>query len=332
MPPKPISEARSFLVDSLNRLWGYDSKQNTSTIVPDELRDHVENVQVDTITERIADEILENLAPDKQEIDDQPLREDPALPMIARLKPRGYHENNWLDKPTEKRPYPVILIHGTGATTGYWNSMATDLREDGYAVFAVGYGTRATGPLQESAKQVGAFVHAVLHVTGASKVILIGHSQGGLVARYWMRFHGGAEYVHHMVSLAAPNHGTSIGGIASPLIKSKLASNLMDSFVEYWFGPAGFQMVVGSPIVQALEEGGDTDEGVGYTCIATRSDSVIQPPETCFLVGENVRNVWVQDLEPNAVVLHEDMPEDKRVRRLVVAALKKASETQAVEK
>ncbi|AIT59965.1 lipase [Corynebacterium doosanense CAU 212 = DSM 45436] len=249
--------------------------------------------------------------------------ESESLPLIARLRPRGHTEDNWTARPSEGRPWPVILVHGTGDTPGVYQEMAHELRGDGWAVFAPGYGQRATRPLQESAHNVGAYIDAVLKETGAEKAIVVGHSQGGLVVRYWMRFHGGAAKVHHLVCLATPNHGTTMGGVISPLIKSKLAEDLVDSLVKSWFGPAGFQQVIGSPFIEALNDGGDLDEEVeGYTCIATRSDSVIQPPETCFLKGENVRNLWVQDLEPRAVILHEDMPRDKRVRRLVMAVLR----------
>ena len=64
---------------------------------------------------------------------------------------------------------------------------------------------------------------------------------------------------------------------------------------------------------------------VTYTCIATRADTVVQPPETCFLSDEgregDVQNLWVEDLEPRAVVLHHEMPRDWRVRKIVRLAL-----------
>lgn len=322
----PWTELRSVLIEQVSKLWGYDAKNNASTIVPDTLRDHVEKVQTRPLPETIADEIVGNLAAVDESLANLEKDESGKLPMIARLRPRGYFEDNWAARPSDDRPWPVILLHGTGGTSGHWQELAYELREDGWAVFAPGYGARATNPIQQSAHEVGQYIDAVLQHTGADRVIIVGHSQGGLVGRYWMRYCGGAEKVHHLVSLAVPHHGTTLGGIISPLIKSKLAAHLVDSFVSSWFGPAGFQQVVGSPIVEALADGGDTDPGVhGYTSIATRSDSVIQPPETCFLVGDNVRNLWVQDVEPHAVVLHEDIPQDKRVRRLVLATLRRVA-------
>lgn len=326
MAKDPWTELRSALVEKLSKVWGYDPKANESTIVPEALREHVDKVHTQALPNTIIDEIVESLAAVDESLANLQADESGKLPLIARLRPRGYYEDNWAARPTPACPWPVVLIHGTGATTGDWQELANDLREEGWAVFAPGYGARATRPITESAHEVGEYIDAVLAHTQAERVIVVGHSQGGLVARYWMRFGGGAAKVHHLVSLAVPHHGTTLGGIISPLIRTKHAANLIDSLVSSWFGPAGFQQVVDSPIVTALAEGGDTDPAVsGYTSIATRSDSVIQPPETCFLVGDNVRNLWVQDLEPYAVVLHEDMPRDKRVRRLVAATLRKVA-------
>jgi triacylglycerol esterase/lipase EstA (alpha/beta hydrolase family) len=46
-------------------------------------------------------------------------------------------------------------------------------------------------PMAESAREFGAFVDGVLAVTRATRVLLVGYSQGGNMPRYWMRFLGG---------------------------------------------------------------------------------------------------------------------------------------------
>ena len=242
-----------------------------------------------------------------------------SLPLGARLKPRGIFEDDWTAKLTPKRPWPVILIHGTCDSKGIWQLLGADLRQDGWAVFAPDYGTRATGLIPESAAQIDAYIQAVMHATGAEKVIVIGHSQGGLVARYWMRKLGGAQYVKHLVCMGTPNHGTTQGGILSTLVTNRRADNVMSSIIDAYFGPAGAQQIVGSEILDEVNRDGDLDEGVMYTNIVTRSDAVVVPPESCFLAPHKVkngtvRNIYVQDFDRRAVVLHHDLPVDKRVR------------------
>ncbi|MDK8846263.1 triacylglycerol lipase [Corynebacterium sp. MSK297] len=273
------------------------------------------------------------------------------LPLGARFKPRGVFEDDWSDRPTADKPWPVILIHGTVDTKGVWQELGTELRADGWCVFAPDYGKRGTAAMEESAVQLGAYIEAVRTITGAEQVILIGHSQGGLLARYWMRTSGHAHYVKHLVSLGAPNHGTTMGGILSPLVTNNLTENIMHSLIQHWFGPVGFQQITGSEIFAVFNDGddggdgnsddssrahendssthgsGELEDGVDYTCIASRQDTVVHPPETCFLNGpaHQVRNVWVQDIIPRANVQHQDLPMNKHVRAIIRTGLKKGA-------
>jgi triacylglycerol esterase/lipase EstA (alpha/beta hydrolase family) len=52
------------------------------------------------------------------------------------------------------------------------------LKAKGYCVFALDYGERGTGPIEDSAAALRDFVGRVLAATGAAKVSLVGHSQG----------------------------------------------------------------------------------------------------------------------------------------------------------
>ncbi|APT93562.1 lipase [Corynebacterium phocae] len=249
-----------------------------------------------------------------------------SLPLGARLKPRGIFEDFWDARPSAHSPWPVILLHGTTDAKGVWQLLGQELRAEGWAVFAPDYGHRATSPIAESVKQVASYIDAVMAVTGAEKVILIGHSQGGVVARAWL--HGpGRGRVKHVICLGSPNHGTTQGGILSPLLAMRHQEYIMRSLIDSYFGPAGQEQVVGSPTLDRLNAEGDTIPGVSYTCIATKQDTVVVPPETCFLdpgdTGAEVDNLYVQDIERLAVVTHMDMPMDRRVRAIVRATLKR---------
>ncbi|GGG81509.1 esterase/lipase family protein [Corynebacterium pelargi] len=248
-----------------------------------------------------------------------------TLPISARLPARGLFEDDWRARPSKQHPYPVILIHGTGVTKGDWMELGQDLREEGYAVFAPDFGFRSTVLVEESTEQVAAYIHAVLTVCEAKKVILVGHSQGGIIARYWMHHLGGARHTHHLISLAAPHHGTLHGGVMNPLSKTKRGSEVMDSLISGFFGQSGFQMLKDSELIQALNAKGETLEGVHYSCIATRTDSIIQPVESGFLDG--ARNIYLQQVDRNAIVRHEDLPYDPRSRQLVLAEITRLEHT-----
>ncbi|MDK8578446.1 triacylglycerol lipase [Corynebacterium pseudodiphtheriticum] len=336
--------------------------------LPEPLAHHATEVSTSTIPESVVAEIAESLnlrgkhahhhAATDQESENAPEPEDGSqtaeksdynfdssrhLPLGARFKPRGVFEDDWSARPSANKPWPVILIHGTVDTKGVWQELGTELRADGWCVFAPDYGKRGTAAMEESAVQLGAYIEAVRTITGAEQVILIGHSQGGLLARYWMRTSGQARYVKHLVSLGAPNHGTTMGGILSPLVTNNLTENIMHSLIHRWFGPVGFQQITGSEIFAVFNDNGgsntdddgassthgsgELEDGVDYTCIASRQDTVVQPPETCFLNGpaHQVRNVWVQDIIPRANVQHQDLPMNKHVRAIIRTGLKKGA-------
>lgn len=321
-------QLRERLVKRLRQMWAVNPDDLTSKIRPEVIEGHLREVGSHGVPDDIADEVLDTLDEDHQgfvqtdELDD--------APAIVKLRPRGFAEDDWTARPTRNRPWPVVLVHGTGSTNGDFQELAAELRADGWAVFVPSYGTRATRPIAESASLIDAYLAQVLAATGAEKLIVVGHSQGGLVLRHWMRFLGGADKVAHVVQLSVPNMGTTVGGIASPVLKSRWSEDIALRVAEMVVGPVVHEMLVGSDYITALNEGPLLEDGVTYTCIATRSDSLVQPADSGFLRAPaddpaRVHNMWVQDLEPHAVVLHENMPHDKRVRRLVIAALRRAA-------
>ncbi|MFC6317555.1 esterase/lipase family protein [Corynebacterium gerontici] len=241
---------------------------------------------------------------------------DHTLPLAARLPSRRIFEDDWRARPTPEHPFSVVLIHGTGVTKGDWMELGEDLRTLGYAVFAPDFGYRSTTLVEESTAQVAAYLDVVLQITGAQKLILVGHSQGGIIARRWLHHLGGAQYTHQLVCLGVPNHGTTHGGVMSPLGKSKRGGAVLDTLIQGFFGQSGFQMLNDSDIITALNARGETCKGVHYSCITTLSDRIIQPVESCFLLGAN--NLYVQDMDSKIFVSHEDLPHHPLVREMVV--------------
>src|SRR5919112_2670013 len=93
--------------------------------------------------------------------------------------------NDFSCKPTAQRLVRVIVVHGTfgDSTSLLWN-LESLLEDRGYCVFAPDYGNRATDPIEQSADVIAAYTRRVLAATGAARISFVGHSQGGLLARY----------------------------------------------------------------------------------------------------------------------------------------------------
>ena len=74
-------------------------------------------------------------------------------------------------------------------------TLRTRLQADGHPVSIFGLPGGGLGDISATAAALADHVAAVLATTGASKVDLIGHSQGGIVARTFITFGGGAANV-----------------------------------------------------------------------------------------------------------------------------------------
>jgi triacylglycerol lipase len=177
-------------------------------------------------------------------------------------------------RPPPQHPDPVVLVHGTFATTS-WRVMGPALARRGYCVFTFDYGVLGTGEIAHSAHELAAFVDRLLALTHARRVSIVGHSEGGMMPRYYVRFLGGAAKVSDLIGLSPSNHGTT-----NPLILEGAA-----------FGCAACaeQEAVGSPFLDRLNAGDDTPGPVDYTVIQTAYDAVVLPYTSAFLRGPAAR-------------------------------------------
>ena len=206
--------------------------------------------------------------------------------------------NNWSCKPTAAHPRPVVLVHGTFEDMAdNWQALSPLLANNGYCVYALNYGgydgsgaigIDATGPIEDSAAQLGTFVNKVLAATGASQVDIVGHSQGGMMPRYYMRFDGGGSHVHTLVGLAPSNHGTTLDGLFT------LAGYFPGANAALTVCPACAEQEAGSAFITNLNAGGETLPGVHYTVIESTNDEVVTPYTSAFLSGPGVTNITLQ--------------------------------------
>lgn len=233
--------------------------------------------------------------------------------------------NDWSCKPSSAHPRPVVLVHGTFADmSDSWQALSPLLKNNGWCVFALNYGSYegsgsigiyGVGEIRNSAKELSTFVDKVLTSTGASQVDLVGHSQGGMMPRYYLKNLGGAAKVHTLVGLSPSNHGTTLDGLFT------LAEFFGATQFTGALCPACEEQAAGSSFIAELNSGGETVPGVEYTVIQTLYDQVVTPYTSAFLSGSNVHNVLLQ----NQCILdlgdHLSMPYDHIADADVLTAL-----------
>ncbi|HEX6527723.1 MAG TPA: alpha/beta fold hydrolase [Streptosporangiaceae bacterium] len=236
--------------------------------------------------------------------------------------------DNFGCRPTAAHPDPVILVNGTFANQDdNWQAASPLLANHGYCVFTFNYGgtgvVTSTGDIAASAQQLAAFVTQVRNATGAAKVDLVGHSQGGMMPRYYLKFLGGAQYVRTLVGLAPSNHGTTLDGLTS-LANTLNLIGLVNSAISP-LCTACAEQEAGSPFLASLNAGGDTVPGVSYTVIESRDDEVVTPYTSAFLSGPGVTNITVQDQCPLDQTDHVEIAADPVALADVLNALDPAA-------
>ena len=210
--------------------------------------------------------------------------------------------NNWNCHPSAQHPYPVVLMHGTIFNEAIsWQALSPMLANVGYCVYGFNYGATSLtfgrvfglAPIPQSAAQLAAFVSKVLAATGAPKVDIVGHSQGGMMPRYYLKFLGGAPRVNMLVGLAPSNYGTTLNGFTA--LYGDLSSRVPGLSFSTLGAPSFDEQFVGSSFLATLNRGGDTVPGVKYVVIETRGDEVVTPYANAFLHGPGAQNIVLQD-------------------------------------
>ncbi|WBQ03917.1 alpha/beta fold hydrolase [Kribbella sp. CA-293567] len=240
--------------------------------------------------------------------------------------------DNWACKPSAAHPNPLVLLHGLGGNgPGNYSFLGPYLAAKGYCAYTLTYGQATplipvggTVSIVQSSAQIEAFVDRVRQSTGAAKVDIVGHSEGGFQSLYGPKVRGYAGKVGKVVALAPPTHGTTFGGLVS--VGDYLGLRpLVDQVLRDFGCPACDEIIVGGSEVAKLTAGPIAQPGVKYTVIASRFDALVTPHETSFIREPGVRNQFVQDTCPLDLVGHVGLAFDPTVAQLVANALDPAN-------
>lgn len=230
---------------------------------------------------------------------------------------------------------PVVLLHGTYNNAGVWKSLIPMLKDQGACVWAFDYGaddvslqnaspsTKAISDLDDAAEEIARHVDYVRAVTGAEKVDLVGHSQGGTHIKTYTQMYGGAEHVARAVALGGNFHGTTLGGQGEGLAKFIAFAPRLAAFLA---STAGIQQVVGSEFMQRLNALPDTAPGVLYTSIYSPADTTVTPNSSSQLAAVDGADVVNLDLGEVCGVSprHDKLPTNQTVLSQVIFGLKRA--------
>ncbi|MFC9996439.1 esterase/lipase family protein [Nocardia sp. NPDC127526] len=255
---------------------------------------------------------------------------DSSLNAKAPYDPPG--GNDWSCTPDPAHPLPVVLVHGlAGNGENSWQAVSPLLKNLGYCVFALTYGTypgdsgllEGVGgriPIMNSAPELSRYVDRVLAATGAPKVKLLTWSEGTLVAAAYIQFMGGDELVDTQVSLAPIWKGTRV---AQSLSDTARALGIYNQVYAAMNPPcaACVDMLTGSGFIQQLQESGVYSPKVRYYSVLTEADNQVVPYTNGLKDAPNATNVILQQVCPQDMTGHLFLTSDPVAATLAMQGL-----------
>jgi hypothetical protein len=191
---------------------------------------------------------------------------------------------------------PVLLVPGTSLnpSTDYGYGWEPALTQLGWPYCAVTLPGNAMGDIQVAGEYVVYAIRTMYAAYGA-RIDIVGHSQGGMVPRWALRFWPDTRaMVDDLVGLSPSNHGTLD---AIPACAQSCA-------------PAFWQQRSDAAFIAALNSDQETFPGISYTDIYTNTDEIVVPnlgPAASSSLsggGGAIANVAIQQVCPADLTEH----------------------------
>ncbi|MEU6679277.1 alpha/beta fold hydrolase [Streptomyces sp. NPDC046925] len=175
--------------------------------------------------------------------------------------------------PSESRP-PVVLLHGFIDNRSVFVLLRRSLAQHGgQHVESLNY-SPLTCDIRTAAELLGRHIEEICERTGHHQVDIVGHSLGGLIARYYAQRLGGHARVRTLVTLGTPHEGTRVVPLADahPIVR---------------------QMRPGSDVIEELREPAPECR-TRFVSFWSDLDQLMAPLETACvnhpdLIAQNVR-------------------------------------------
>jgi len=198
-------------------------------------------------------------------------KETLALSFTILLHPAGWFRPKILPA-THASGVPILFLHGLFQNRSCWTWIKYRLRRKGYRSLH-DINLPPWKDVEILTERVSKKVDELRLASGVDKVILVGHSMGGIIARNYLQIRGGADKVEKCILLAPPNGGSRLATFAL----SKLGQSLLPS----------------SDFMKHLRDAPLPSE-IPITAVYSRHDNIVIPYESGQLKG--ARNIELTDL------------------------------------
>jgi triacylglycerol lipase len=186
---------------------------------------------------------------------------------------------------------PVLLVHGLIDNRSIFTVMRRGLRRRGFtSVCSWNYSPLLTD-VSRGARDLGQHVERLCEQTGHDRVHVVGHSLGGLLARYYVQRGGGDQRVESLVTLGTPHSGTVLAhALPTPLVR---------------------QLRPGSPLLRELAEPAARCR-TPVTAVYSDLDQVVLPTSSarCEHPDLDARNVLVRGVGHMSLPVHRTVVDE----------------------
>lgn len=159
---------------------------------------------------------------------------------------------------------PVLLVHGILCNGAIWWPLLRRLRAAGFERLEVMDLQPLFADIDTHAQAMVRTLHTMQQRCDGQRIVIVGHSMGGLVARAALRAAGPAM-IARIITLGTPHHGTRIA-CRVPSAPTR-------------------QMCPDSRWLQQLNDAQEGRFDVPVTCLYSAEDTLIAPPRSAELLG-----------------------------------------------
>lgn len=227
-----------------------------------------------------------------------------VLLVVAVAATVGAEASQGPPNPVSGKPGTVLLVPGYGGSTGSLDVLASRIRQTGRTATVAQLSGNGTGDLTVQARVLNGYVNSALSA-GSGPVTVIGYSAGGVVAWLWDVTYGGHSRAGMIITLGSPLHGARIAAVGTAYDPGECPV-------------ACQQLVPGSTLLAQLQQSPQSDRPP-WLSLWTDDDQTVQPPDSAQLPG--AVNVPLQDICPNAVISHSQLPTAPLVDGIVLRTL-----------
>lgn len=208
----------------------------------------------------------------------------------------------------EKRPVPnprslpVLLIHGYGCNSGYWHSMSRALLKASISHHAVSL-EPVFAPIERYLPSLQKAIYTLMQDSNSTRIILIGHSMGGLVCRAYLREYG-INGIAKVITIGTPHHGTA------------LANRGIGDNVQQMATTCDGATATSSQWIQSLERSEAATTRALITSIYSHHDNIISPQVSGHL--DEATNIALAGIGHVTLAMHKRLQQE--VIQIVLSA------------